>query len=754
MNKTVVSALLLSLSAIGSAATFTVTNTNDTGAGSLRQAITDANAAAGLDTIAFSVTGAGCDGGGVCTITPATQLPTVTSPVLIDGYTQPGSLVNTNAQGALNTVLKVVLSGAIHAVGLQFSTGADGSTVRGLVVNGGWDYGISFFFAGTGGAVKGCFIGTDAAGTAVPDPHNIRGVDSQFTASVNVGGPVPADRNLISGNAQSGVTISHGANALVQGNLVGTDKSGAAVFGGTALLGIGVQGETPGATIRDNVVGGQNSGMQIGDSNDTMPGQTVLHNWVGTDVTGTIDLGTHYYGILVQGRNVQVGGIGAGDGNVVAFNEGAGVLVIYSTINVFSNPIRGNSIYGNGTAHGANFTSTLGIDLGNQGGFGQGGLTPNDLGDADNGPNLNQNFPLLSSAVSAGGNTTIDGFLNSTANTQFAIDFYSNDGCVGRPQDFLQGRTYIGTTNVTTNGSGNATIHAVLSGVVLAAGEKVTATATDPDGNTSEFSQRFVLTATPPSGNPAGVSTTLAGFHFLDGATVKVGGVAATNVNVSNYNTITMTTPSLLPGSLNDIVVTNTDGSKGTLPNGWIADFLDVPGGQQFYTQVTTLVRNAITVGVGNGNYGVGLGTKRQQMAVFLMKAKHGLCYTPPPCAGVFPDVPCPSNFAPWIEALAAEGVTTGCGGGNFCPDNFVTRRQMAVFLLKSEHGSSYVPPGCTGIFDDVPCPGGAAVDFIEQLSAEQITGGCSISPPLYCPDGTSTRGQMAVFITKTFGLQ
>jgi S-layer homology domain len=116
--------------------------------------------------------------------------------------------------------------------------------------------------------------------------------------------------------------------------------------------------------------------------------------------------------------------------------------------------------------------------------------------------------------------------------------------------------------------------------------------------------------------------------------------------------------------------------------------------------------------------------------------------------------VPCPSTFAPWIEALAAEGVTTGCGGGNFCPDSLVTRRQMAIFLLKSEHGSGYTPPACTGVFDDVPCPGAPAVDFIEQLSAEQITGGCSISPPLYCPDGTSTRGQMAVFIVKTFQLQ
>jgi hypothetical protein len=749
-------AILLSVPLPLAAATFTVTNTNDTGAGSLRQAIMDANNAAGLDTIAFNVSGAGCDGSGVCTITPASTLPVFTSPVLIDGYTQTGAAPNTNAQGALNTVLKIVIAspGQAGLTGLQLSTGADGSTIRGIVMNGGWNYAITSFFAGGGGAVKGCFIGTDAAGTAVPGSPNIRGIDSEFGDNFTVGGPAPADRNLISGNAQSGVTIFHGANSLVQGNLVGTDKSGTAVFGGTALLGIEVNSETPGAVIRDNVVGGVNSGIFVGDTNDTMYGMTILHNWVGTDVTGTINLGTKQYGIFVQGRDIQVGGIGAGEGNVVAFSQGAGVLVSYSTINTFNNAIRGNSIYGNGTANGANFLSTLGIDLGNQGGFGQGGLTPNDLGDADIGPNLNQNFPLLSSAVSAGGNTTIDGVLNSTANTQFAIDFYSNDGCVGRPQDFLQGRTYLGTTNVMTNGSGNATIHAVLTGVVLASGEKVTATATDPNGNTSEFSQRFVLTSNPSSGNPSGVPTTLTGFHFLSGATVKVGGVAATNVNVADYNTITMTTPNLPPGSLNDVVVTNTDGSVGTLPNGWIADFLDVPGGQQFYSYVTTLVRNAITVGVGGGNYGVGLGTKRQQMAVFLMKAKHGLCYVPPPCVGTFPDVPCPSTFANWIEALAAEGVTTGCGGGNFCPDNFVTRRQMAVFLLKSEHGSNYAPPACTGVFDDVPCPGAPAVDFIEQLAAEQITGGCSISPPLYCPDGTSTRGQMAVFIVKTFKLQ
>ena len=97
--------------AAGTAATFTVTNTGDSGAGSLRKAITDANAAAGADTIAFNVSGAGCDGAGVCTIVPQSVLPTVSGTLLIDGYTQPGSSPNTNASGALNTALKIVISG-------------------------------------------------------------------------------------------------------------------------------------------------------------------------------------------------------------------------------------------------------------------------------------------------------------------------------------------------------------------------------------------------------------------------------------------------------------------------------------------------------------------------------------------------------------------------------------------------------------------------------------------------------------------
>ena len=139
-------------------------------------------------------------------------------------------------------------------------------------------------------------------------------------------------------------------------------------------------------------------------------------------------------------------------------------------------------------------------------------------------------------------------------------------------------------------------------------------------------------------------------------------------------------------------------------------------------------------------------------MAVFLLKSKYGLCFTPPPCAGVFDDVPCPSLFADWIEELAAEQITAGCDTGKFCPEQPVQRDQMAVFLLKTEHGHDYLPPDCTGVFADVTCPSLFA-DWIEQLSTEQVTGGCLTNPLRYCPGNANSRGEMAVFLVKDFAL-
>ena len=143
--------------------------------------------------------------------------------------------------------------------------------------------------------------------------------------------------------------------------------------------------------------------------------------------------------------------------------------------------------------------------------------------------------------------------------------------------------------------------------------------------------------------------------------------------------------------------------------------FPDVPRSQPFYAFIENLFHNAITGGCGAGNYCPDASVTRAQMAVFLLKSEHDAQYTPPACAGVFGDVPCPSQFADWIEQLSAEGITGGCGGGDFCPGNPVTRAQMAVFLLKAQHGSTYLPPVCTGLFHDVPCPSQFA-NWIEQL--------------------------------------
>ena len=178
--------------------------------------------------------------------------------------------------------------------------------------------------------------------------------------------------------------------------------------------------------------------------------------------------------------------------------------------------------------------------------------------------------------------------------------------------------------------------------------------------------------------------------------------------------------------------------------------FTDVPTSQQFYAFIENIFHNGITGGCGAGIYCPTSSVTRAQMSVFLLKAKHGANYVPPTCTGIFADVACPSQFADWIEELAAEGITGGCGGGNYCPANPVTRAQMSAFLLKAKYGSGYVPPNCTGVFSDVACPSLFA-NWIEELYAEGITGGCGVG--IYCPDNPNTRGQMAVFLVKTFGL-
>ena len=182
--------------------------------------------------------------------------------------------------------------------------------------------------------------------------------------------------------------------------------------------------------------------------------------------------------------------------------------------------------------------------------------------------------------------------------------------------------------------------------------------------------------------------------------------------------------------------------------------FPDVPSSHPFYFFIEDIFHNGITGGCGGGDYCAETPVTRGQMAVFLLKSRHGSSYVPRSCSpGIFADVACPSPFADWIEELFQEGVTGGCAPGLYCPDSPVTRAQMAVFLLKAMHGPAHVPPPCTGgVFTDVPCSGGVFDPWIEELSTTGITGGCGGG--LYCPANPNNRGQMAVFLTKAFALQ
>ncbi len=777
------------------AATFTVTNTADSGAGSLRQAILDANANPGADTIAFNVTGSG-----VHTIAPLSTM-IITDAVTIDGFTQAGSSPNTLLVG--NDAAYMVEIDAGGTAGNVFNVFTSGATIRGLLINRSAGTTFSINLGNDDNHVIGNWIGTDVTGTQyLGTGFSVVQVQG---SNNHIGGTDPADHNVIAGGTGAGgstVDFEVGGSNVIQGNHIGLNAAGTAVLaetprvssgiamdsnahdtlvGGTVagarnvvygnvpiLLGSGshhntIQGNYVGTDAtgtvglgaavgiftnnapHDNLIGGSVSGagnVISGNSigiqfTDSASANTVMGNRIGTDPTGLLPVPNLDDGIRAETVNAVIGGTGSGEGNIIAFNGAAGIHVTAQHDWV----IRGNSIHDN---------AGLGIDLVID------GPNFNDSGDADDGANHLQNFPILKTVTilgPEGTGTRIQGKLDTTPSTTFDLDFYANSACPNFPRELVEGETWLGSSQVTTDGTGHADIDVTLPATIQP-GQRVSATATDPAGNTSEFSQRIIFSIAAASGPASGgTGIVVSGTDFSNPTTMTIGGVA-TPASFIDDHTLSASSPVMAPGTVNDVVVTTTDGTTGTLVNGWVSDFLDVPGGHQFYAFVTTLVSNAITVGVGGGMYGVDQPTLRQQMAVFLMKAKHGLCYTPPPCTTqLFTDVPCSSGFAPWINELVAEGVTTGCGAGTtFCPTDPVKRQQMAVLLIRTLEGSAYAPPACdTPIFTDMPCDSPFA-PWVYDLVARNITGGCGGG--LYCPTVAATRGQMAVFVDKTFGLQ
>jgi CSLREA domain-containing protein len=342
------------------------------------------------------------------TISPQSQLPSLTATATIDGYSQAGASVNTSAAGD-NAVLRIEISGANAGVSTN-GTSSSNATLRGLVVNRFGGNGINL---SGGNTVAGCFVGTDVSGTLAL-ANGASGVSASFGNLV--GGPTADARNIISGNTGDGVNVTGGNSNTVQGNLVGTKSDG------TSALGNGANG------------------------------------------------------VAFKSGSVfnSVGGANAGEGNTVAFNGADGVHVD-STAGI-GHTVRGNSVHDNGTT-----ANDLGIDLGAD------GVTANDAQDADTGPNNLQNFPVITSALQTGSTRTITGTLNSKPNQSFTIDFYANSACDTSGNG--EGQTYLGslaTGNTDANGDTSFTFHPT---ALFAAGQIITATATDGSGNTSEFSQ-------------------------------------------------------------------------------------------------------------------------------------------------------------------------------------------------------------------------------------------------------------------------
>lgn len=429
-------------------ATIPVTNTNDTGAGSLRQAIMTANGTVNVpDVINFNISGAG-----PFTITPATPLPTVTDPVTIDGYTQSGSSANTLTVGD-DAVLKIVV---VDRLVIDTSN----SVVRGLSIRQ-----IQLGTApGPRGSnvVEGCFVGLDASGSNTLASAG-SGVFVQ-TPRNRIGGTSPGLRNVISGQGTTGMEIfeAFATNNIVQGNYIGTDRNGTTAIPNTdraVVINMAASSNTIGGAVAGagNLISGNlNRGITLDGANNVVQG-----NRIGTDATGVNPLGNARTGVEIGGPNNRVGGTNSGAGNIIAFNgvDGGGVFTtngvdVSAAATGFS--VSGNSIFQN---------AGLGIDL-----------------NADK--LVTPGFPVLTQVSNIITATLIRG--THTPSTTSRFEFFSSPA--PDPSGFGEGKDYLGATNVTTDAGGNFTINWPTP---LAPGLFVTVTA----NGVTEFSQARMVTA-------------------------------------------------------------------------------------------------------------------------------------------------------------------------------------------------------------------------------------------------------------------
>ena len=466
--------LFAAISCVGqfaSAADFVVLTPNDNGPGSLREAILAANAAPGADRVVFNIPGAGAQ-----VISVLSPLPRLTDSLEIDGYTQPGAKANTQAIGS-NAVILIQLQGTPNTPdGLVIDT--SNCTIRGLAITNFIQRNVFFItggagisvFRGSGSEIEGCFLGIKTDGiTAAPNGFGV--AIATTTSGTSVGGTSPAKRNVISGNTVVGMLVT-ADGTLIAGNYIGTDAAGTHAVPNPTGIQVGgshttslIGGTAPGAA---NLISGNLIGLGLGVTTNGInagiaDGVIVQGNLIGTAANGVDALG-NLQGIAIEGSHNLIGGSTASAGNIVAFNQFFGVAVRTGTGNSFLS----NSMYSN---------NTINISLDPAAGR----SIRNDIGDGDFGPNNLQNFPAIESVAIANNSASIKGNLNSTPNTQFTIQFFSES------QSLTDSRqTYLGSTNVTTDGSGDASFTAVLP--LPSPDVRINATATSAaTGDTSGF---------------------------------------------------------------------------------------------------------------------------------------------------------------------------------------------------------------------------------------------------------------------------
>ena len=446
-----------------------VTNTNNSGPGSLRQAILDISSNAIGGHIEFAIT---TPATGPWKIAPTNALPVLGANTFIDGYTESGSHPNTKTNGT-DAVILIELSGENIPGQPVLQSGLSGVTIRGLCVNRATnvDYAIRLdnccglpSACGTSSdSVEGCFIGTDTSGS-IALPNTAAGVHFGCVNNARLGGPDPSQRNLISGNLGAGVEVLNQlSGVLIQNNLIGTDRTGTnALPNGTHGISFPF-GPVSGVTIADNVI---SANSQYGVSLNGTTGAVLVRNKIGLGSDGVASLGNGVGGVIVNGagnlNNIVGSGTNTADANTVADNNGFGVEVASGS----ASSVLGNSIFRN-----ANRAVHL-----------------------ESGANSNQAAPVLTSATAGVGSLTVNGTLTSLSNRAYRIEFFHNPDF--NPSNQPQAWNFLGFTNVTTAANSNAsfsiTFQQSLSGGFL------TATATDTNGSTSGISDGQAMSLPVP----------------------------------------------------------------------------------------------------------------------------------------------------------------------------------------------------------------------------------------------------------------